>query len=87
MELVKVKKKHQVTIPASVRRSVGIKVGDLLEAKAEKGKITLTPKSMIDKRLAEALADVKAGRTYGPFETAEELIESLHRNARRIKRR
>jgi len=87
MALVKVKQKYQVTLPAAVRELAGIEVGDLLEAKVEKKRITLTPKSAIDKRLAEALADIKAGRTYGPFETAEEMIESLHRNSKRIRRR
>ena len=87
MALVKVKQKYQVPLPAAVRELAGIEVGDLLEAKVEKKRITLTPKSAIDKRLAEALADIKAGRTYGPFETAEEMIESLHRNSKRIRRR
>jgi len=44
-----------------VRRLVRIGVGDLLEAKAEKGRIVLTPKPVIDRRLAEALDDLKAG--------------------------
>src|ERR1039457_5954880 len=31
----------------------------------------------IDARLAESLADIKAGRVYGPFDTHEELMASL----------
>ena len=49
--LVTVKSKYQVVIPAVVRRQVRIGVGDLLEA--------------IDRRLAEALDDLKAGRMQG----------------------
>jgi AbrB family looped-hinge helix DNA binding protein len=32
---------------------------------------------IIDVRLAEGLADIKAGRVYGPFETHEALMKSL----------
>jgi AbrB family looped-hinge helix DNA binding protein len=75
-----VKSKYQVVIPAAVRRQVRIGVGDLLEAKAEKGRIVLTPKSVIDRRLAEALDDLEAGRMHGPFGSAQELVASLSQN-------
>ncbi len=77
MELVSVKNKYQVVIPQSVREQIGIAVGDVLEAKVEKGKITLTPKSIIDRAIAEGLDDVKRGRVYGPFKTMDELLASL----------
>ena len=77
MQLVTVKNKYQVVIPAAVRRQVNIGVGDLLEATAENGRIVLTPKSVIDRRLAEALEDLKAGRVHGPFSSAEDMIASL----------
>jgi AbrB family looped-hinge helix DNA binding protein len=78
MALVAVKNKYQVVIPQKVRKKIGLNVGDLLEAKAEHGKITFTPKSVVDRGIAESLADFKEGRTYGPFETHEELVKSLH---------
>lgn len=92
MSLVKVKEKFQVTLPTEVRRQAGVAVGDMLEAKVHGHKITLTPKVIVDrdaveKRLAEALADVKAGRVYGPFASAKETVRSLHREARRLKKR
>ena len=59
-------------------------VGDLLEAQIEKGKITLTPKSIIDKAIAEGLADIKAGRTYGPFHSAEEMLSFLHSQTKKL---
>ena len=80
MSLVKVKTKGQVTLPYSIRERAGLSVGDLLEAKLEKGKITLTPKSLIDRRIEEGLEDIRRGRTYGPFNSADEMIESLERN-------
>jgi AbrB family looped-hinge helix DNA binding protein len=76
--LVSVKTKYQVVIPQSVREKIGLNVGDRLEAKAERGKITFTRKSVVDRGIAESLADFKEGRTYGPFETHEELVKSLH---------
>jgi AbrB family looped-hinge helix DNA binding protein len=76
--LVSVNSKHQVVIPQTVREKIGLNVGDLLEAKAEHGKITLTPKPAADRGIAESLADFREGRTYGPFETHEELVRSLH---------
>jgi AbrB family looped-hinge helix DNA binding protein len=83
MSIVRVKTKRQVTLPAAIADQVGLNVGDLLEAKIERGKITLTPKSLIDQRIAESLEDYKAGRSYGPFETADDLIASLRRNIKK----
>ncbi len=83
MPLVKVKTKYQVTLPTAIRKQMSIGVGDLLETKIEKGKITLSPKTVIDRRIAESLEDYKRGRSYGPFDTAEELIASLKSNMKK----
>ena len=83
MSLVKVKTKYQVTLPTALREQVGVNVGDILEAKVEKGKITFTPKSIIDREIAEGLEDLRKGRTYGPFNTADEMIRSLHQMTRK----
>ena len=80
MSLVKVKTRGEVTLPSALRERAGLNVGDLLEARFEKGKITLTPKSLIDRRIEEGLEDIRRGRTYGPFDTADQMIESLQRN-------
>lgn len=87
MALVKVKEKYQVTLPTSVRRKVGLVVGDVLEAEVTGKKITLTPKSVIDRDLAIALAEVRQGKGYGPFKTAQEGIRFLHRKARELKKK
>lgn len=76
--LVKVKEKYQVTLPASVRQKVGVVVGDLLDAKVQGKKITLTPKKAIDRELALALEDIRKGRVYGPFRSVKEMLRSLH---------
>ena len=83
MSLVKLSTNGQVTIPSALRERAGLDPGDLLEARLEKGKITLTPKSFIDQRIDEGLEDIRKGRTYGPFDSADEMIESLRRNQKR----
>lgn len=76
--LVRIKEKFQVTLPAELRTRSGLAVGDFLEVSLEQGGvITLTPKSMVDRQIAEGLADLKAGRVHGPYETAEEAISAL----------
>ena len=85
MSIVKVKDKYQVTLPISVRNEVGIEVGDILEATVEKGKITLTPKSLVDREIAEGLEDFKKGRTLGPFKTADAAVKALRRTTMRRK--
>jgi AbrB family looped-hinge helix DNA binding protein len=87
MPVVTVKNKFQVVIPRSVRDKIGVSVGDLLEARVERGKITFAPKTLVDRGIAESLEDFKRGRAYGPFETPEELLASLHREARKVRSR
>lgn len=87
MAIIRVKTKGQVTIPTALRTRLGVAVGDLLEAEVEGNVITLTPKTLVDKRLAEGLSDIKAGRVKGPFKTAEDLLAALNSEqpAKRIK--
>jgi len=95
--IVKVQRKGQVTIPTRIRVQVGLVDGDLVEAKAARGKIVLTPKMVVDReytpeqrriidaRLAESLEQVKRGATYGPFETHEEMITFLHGELKKVR--
>jgi AbrB family looped-hinge helix DNA binding protein len=87
MDIVTVKTKFQIVIPQRVRRQVGVEIGDLLEAGVEHGKITFTPKRLIDRHLAEGLEDLKRGRTHGPYATAGAAIAALEARARAKKRR
>jgi AbrB family looped-hinge helix DNA binding protein len=88
MPLVRVKEKYQVTLPASVRQKAGLAVGDLLEAKVEGKKITLSPKVAVDrefieKRLAESFEDFRKGRVYGPFPSAKAAVRALRGGRKR----
>ena len=59
MSIVRVKNKFQVVIPESVRDQIEVAVGDMFEARVERGKITLTPKSIVD-RIPQVVKDVRA---------------------------
>ncbi len=83
MDIVAVKNKFQIVIPQHIREQVHVEIGDLLEAGVENGKITFTPKSLIDRHLAEGLADAKHGRTHGPYASARDAIKALEIRAKR----
>jgi len=83
MDVVAVKNKFQIVIPQHIRKQVHVEIGDLLEAGVEDGKITFTPKSLIDRHLAEALQDLKQGRTHGPYDNTRDAIDALERRAKR----
>jgi AbrB family looped-hinge helix DNA binding protein len=97
--IVKVQRKGQVTIPIRLRVQVGLADGDLVEAKAERGKIVLTPKLIVDReytpaqrrvidaRLAESLEQARRGHTHGPFECHEEMVTFLHGEAEKARSR
>ena len=88
MDIVAVKNKFQIVIPQHIREQVHVEIGDLLEATVEDGKITFTPKSLIDRHLAEGLEDARHGRTHGPYTSARDAIKALETRAmRRAKKR
>ncbi len=83
MNIVTVKNKYQVVIPRHVREEIGVAIGDVLEATVERGRIVFQPKSLVDRGIAESIADFKAGRSSGPFETHAEFVDALHKQAKR----
>ncbi len=86
----KVTRHGQVTLPASIRKKLGINEGDLVELVIEEDKAILLPKKMIDSSQAyfwtkewqeaekEATDDIKTGRVKN-FNTVEALFEDLDR--------
>lgn len=83
MDIVTVKNKFQIVIPRHVRERAHVEIGDLLEAGVENGRIVFTPKSLVDRHIAEGLNDARAGRTHGPYATAAEAIAALETRAKR----
>ncbi len=43
MEIVKVTRRYQVTLPKNIREELGIQIGDFLRVKVENGRIVLEP--------------------------------------------
>lgn len=87
---VALKNKPPVVVPEAALRRAGFKRGQDLEVKASGGIITILPKlpsaddeytpeqrRIVDAQLAEGIADIKAGRTRGPFASSEEMIADL----------
>ena len=84
----KVTRHGQITIPASVRKELGVEEGDLVEIEVVDGKAVLMPKKLVDKNQAyfwtkrwqegerEADEDIRAGRVR-TFNSVEELVEDL----------
>lgn len=84
----KVTRHGQITLPASVRKELGIEEGDLIEIEVVDEKAMLMPKRLVDKSQAyfwtrrwqegekEADEDIKAGRVKA-FDSVEELIGDL----------
>jgi AbrB family looped-hinge helix DNA binding protein len=79
MAAVKIGVSRQIVIPKKVYDQLRLSSGDYLEVEVKGDRLILTPKELVDKRLAESLEDLKQGRTYGPFNTAKEAVRSLRR--------
>ena len=83
--IVKVQRKGQVTIPTRLRAELGLVDGALVEARAHRGRIVLTPKIIVDReytpaqrRMIDAELDKAArGPFHGPFSTANEMIAHM----------
>jgi len=88
MPTTKVTRHGQITLPASVRKQLGIEEGDLVEIEVEDERAVLMPKKLVDKNQAyfwtrkwqegerEADEDIKAGRAK-TFDSIDELIKDL----------
>jgi len=76
----------------------GFRSGQEIEFRASGGVITIAPKlpiaedehtpaqrRAIDARLARADEDIRAGRVYGPFDTAEEMAASIETNLKKLR--
>jgi len=81
---VKIGVSRQVVIPKRIHDQLGLAPGDYLEVELEGDRMILTPKALIEKRLAESIEDIRNGRVHGPFRSVPALIRSLHK-AKKIK--
>ena len=88
------KNQTPLIVPPSSRRA-GFKPGEPLEFRASGGIITITAKPpsvdeytpeqrrAINRRLKQSMKDIEEGRSYGPYETVEAMIESIEGELKR----
>jgi AbrB family looped-hinge helix DNA binding protein len=84
----KLTRNGQITLPASVRKELGVEEGDLVEIEVVDERAVLIPKKLIDKNQAyfwtkdwqeaekRANEDIRMGRVK-VFDSVEELIKDL----------
>ena len=84
----KVTRHGQITLPASVRKELGVEEGELVEIRVVDEAAVLVPKKLVDKNQVyfwtkewqeaerEASEDIKTGRVK-TFASTEELIKDL----------
>lgn len=86
----------QVTIPKRIREALRLEEGTIFRVIADGEQIVLIPQSLIDQDQAwfwteewqegerEAEEDIRAGRMYGPFKTAEEMLAYFEKHREEI---
>lgn len=80
MPLVRLKTKHQVTIPAKICQELHLETGSILEAVVHEGVIMLKPKLIVDPDRAEVeegMREHHAGEVTPAFSSLEEFKSSL----------
>lgn len=90
-ELIKVREKGQVTLPAFIRKSLDLKKGSIVLVKIVDNTVVLVPQRTIDKDQiwfwterwqkleAEAEKDIRTGRVK-TFDSVEELFDEIEKS-------
>lgn len=86
--VLQIRQNFQITLPAVIRKRLGLHIGDIVETTIKEGRIILIPKRTIDLEQAwfwtkewqdaekEAEADIRTGRVK-KFKNVEKLIKDL----------
>jgi antitoxin MazE len=89
MELVKVKRNYQITIPRNLRKLIRLAEGDYVEMEIKDGGLLLKPVKMVhpdqeyfftkewQEREAAADQDLARGKVAGPFENVKDALKAL----------
>jgi AbrB family looped-hinge helix DNA binding protein len=80
---VKIGLSRQVAIPKKIHDELGLEPGDYLEVELQGDRLVLTPKALVEKRIAEGLEDIREGRLRGPFRSVPALVRSLRKAAKK----
>lgn len=77
MPVVRIRTNRQVTIPKVIFDELGLNEGDFVEVLRQKNVVLIKPKKLVDRDIAEALADVETGKVIGPFTNAKAALKAL----------
>jgi antitoxin MazE len=94
MELVKVKKNYQITIPQNLRRIIRLVVGDYVQMDIQDDTLVIRPVKVVhadqayfftkewQEKEAEAEKDIAEGKLVGPFDNAPDALRALKKMPR-----
>ncbi len=89
MELVRVKRHYQITLPAGLRKKLNIDIGDYMEVENKNGDIVMRPVKVIhpdqeyfytkewQEGEAQADKDIAKGDVVGPFDNIKDSLKAL----------
>jgi AbrB family looped-hinge helix DNA binding protein len=89
MTTIKITSNGSVTLPARIRKALGLKVGDFVNAELEEGRVVLKPAKIINaedswfytkewqRGEAEADRDISEGNVTGPFDNIDDALKAL----------
>ena len=89
MELVRVKRHYQITLPAGLRKKLNIDIGDYVEVENKNGDIVMRPVKVIhpdqeyfytkewQEGEAQADKDIAKGDVVGPFDNIRDSLKAL----------
>jgi antitoxin MazE len=92
VELIKIRKNFQVTIPQNLRRLIRLAEGDLVEAEVKDGALVIRPVHVVpagqeyfytkewQAKEADADADIAADRLIGPVTSIDEALKILKKS-------
>ena len=89
MELVRIKRHYQITLPAGLRKKLNIDIGDYVEMENKNGDIVMRPVKVVhpdqeyfytrewQEGEAQADKDIAKGDVVGPFDNIKDGLKAL----------
>jgi len=89
MELVRIKRHYQITLPAGLRKKLNIDIGDYVEVENKNGDIVMRPVKLVhpdqeyfytrewQEGEAQADKDIARGDVVGPFDNIKDGLKAL----------
>ena len=72
MQITRLRAKNQITLPASVVATAGLKQGDILHVAAEQDRVIITARELRDRGRTHTMSDL-LGAASGLYESADDI--------------